>query len=236
LLNAFVYFDFLKQAMKPDPSSTEKPIYVNPKQYERIMKRRAQRERLEKKYPGFSMKRKAYLHESRHRHACNRKRGPGGRFLTKEEMAAFKKELIAKDVADAKAAAEKGNGGGGGSGGGSSSSSSSSSSSLRRRSSRSSAKKKKATSLAPARAITSSSSSSSSSIVSSLPSLSSLLQVNTSPMQKKRKHVVNEVKGTEEDLSDFLRSSPIKEVSSKKKTPRERAADKKRESKRVRKR
>ena len=227
--------------MKPDPSSTEKPIYVNPKQYERIMKRRAQRERLEKKYPGFSMKRKAYLHESRHRHACNRKRGPGGRFLTKEEMAAFKKELIAKDVADAKAAAEKGNGGGsgsgGGGGGGGSSSSSSSSSSLRRRSSRSSAKKKKATSLAPARAITSSSSSSSSSsIVSSLPSLSSLLQVNTSPMQKKRKHVVNDMKGTEEDLSDFLRSSPIKEVSSKKKTPRERAADKKRESKRVRKR
>ena len=36
-------------------------------------------------------------------------------------------------------------------------------------------------------------------------------------------------------MSDFLRSSPIKEVSSKKKTPRERAADKKRESKRVRK-
>jgi len=31
-----------------------KPIYVNPKQYERIMKRRAQRERLEKKYPGTS--------------------------------------------------------------------------------------------------------------------------------------------------------------------------------------
>ena len=32
---------------------SEKPIYVNPKQYERIMKRRAQRERLEKRYPGI---------------------------------------------------------------------------------------------------------------------------------------------------------------------------------------
>lgn len=86
------------------PANSEaKPVhYVNPKQYDRIMKRRAQRERLEAKYPGFSMKRKAYLHESRHRHACNRKRGPGGRFLSKEEKAAYAAKLAAEEAEKAK--------------------------------------------------------------------------------------------------------------------------------------
>jgi hypothetical protein len=60
----------------------EKPIFVNPRQYQRILKRRAARSRQQAK-----VERKPYKHESRHKHACNRKRGPGGVFLSKEAAA-----------------------------------------------------------------------------------------------------------------------------------------------------
>ncbi|KAF0724343.1 hypothetical protein LEN26_020256 [Aphanomyces euteiches] len=78
----------------------EEPVYVNAKQYHRIMVRRQQRAKLEAKL-GNTRQRKAFLHASRHKHAMRRPRGPGGRFLTKEEIAALDRE-----EAEASAAAQ----------------------------------------------------------------------------------------------------------------------------------
>ena len=62
-------------------------IYVNSKQYSRILKRREARKKFYNDNEDYLLCKKVkYHHESRHKHAMNRKRGKGGRFLSKDDI------------------------------------------------------------------------------------------------------------------------------------------------------
>ncbi|EWC45989.1 hypothetical protein DRE_04782 [Drechslerella stenobrocha 248] len=81
------------QQAPPDLAPAEDaPLYVNAKQFHRILKRRMARQKLDEQLRLTSKGRKPYLHESRHNHAMRRPRGPGGRFLTADEVAEIERK------------------------------------------------------------------------------------------------------------------------------------------------
>jgi hypothetical protein len=68
------------------PHIEETPCYVNARQLKRILKWRVARQRLKARLGCVPGSRRPYVHESRHKHAMRRPRGPGGRFLNKNEL------------------------------------------------------------------------------------------------------------------------------------------------------
>ncbi|BFY99112.1 hypothetical protein BsWGS_02152 [Bradybaena similaris] len=76
----------------PTSDSGDEPLYVNAKQYHRILKRRQARAKLESE-GRIPKERQKYLYESRHRHALNRVRGSGGVFIAGDNKPIVQKPM-----------------------------------------------------------------------------------------------------------------------------------------------
>ncbi|GFR89077.1 nuclear transcription factor Y subunit alpha [Elysia marginata] len=71
--------------MQPTSDTGDEPLFVNAKQYHRILKRREARAKLESQGK-IPKERQKYMYESRHKHALNRVRGSGGVFVAGNDV------------------------------------------------------------------------------------------------------------------------------------------------------